>query len=506
LIDQHGNLDSILAILGARELLFASNWIMNAFFSPWKLGAACALTIVGLLASPNGALWVACLLALPIAVWLLGGKQAYRVLAWVIAVNWLQIAGTVVAADLSGKTISVGYFGTYNVDAIIYSLCALLLLAFGMRLGTQLGGRLFRLSVRRTCGSPAGDTHRIRQRRLMLTYLVSLGASQTVGHVAYSVPGLTQPILVLGSIKFVCVYLVTLTVLESNRGYGWLAAMSVLETTTGLVGYFADYKDAFIVMLIALASSRRPMGARMWVFGTTALVGVVWLSLGWTAIKQEYRESVVRNPIEVRLEWIAQRFSGGINYGKAAVKLVQRIGYTDFYADVIAREEAGSLRRDFDYYASAVQLVLTPRFLFPDKEALDDSKKTTALLGIKIPNDTSISVGYVAEAHVDFGFPLLLVPILSIGLMIGGAAKYFMTRAAPLQIREAFTTATLFRVFAYEANIDKALGGFILSFLVMALVLKFAYPMIARWLVGSRVERHDYCEVAVVDMHSRRPS
>ena len=113
------------------------------------------------------------------------------------------------------------------------------------------------------------------------------------------------------------------------------------------------------------------------------------------------------------------------------------------------------------------------------------------MLGIKIDEDTSISVGYVAQAHVDFGFPGLLLPMLVIGGMIGGVAKYFMTRSAPLLIREAFTTATLFLAFRFEENIDKALGGFITGFLVMALVLKFAYPMIARWLSsGSHVRRH----------------
>ena len=129
--------------------------------------------------------------------------------------------------------------------------------------------------------------------------------------------------------------------------------------------------------------------------------------------------------------------------------------------------------------------MLTPRILFPDKAALDDSKLTTALLGIKIDKYTSIGVGYVAQAHVDFGFPGLLLPMLVIGGMIGGGAKYFMTRSAPLLIREAFTTATLFLAFRFEENIDKALGGFITGFLAMALVLKFAYPMIARWLAGS---------------------
>jgi Na+/H+ antiporter NhaC len=94
----------------------------------------------------------------------------------------------------------------------------------------------------------------------------------------------------------------------------------------------------------------------------------------------------------------------------------------------------------------------------------------------------------------------LLLPILLVGLIIGGAAKYFMTRAAPLLIRQAFTTATLFSAFSYGENIEKVLGGFITGFLVMALVFRFVYPIIARWMAGSFPSRRLVSQGAFRDM------
>ena len=92
--------------------------------------------------------------------------------------------------------------------------------------------------------------------------------------------------------------------------------------------------------------------------------------------------------------------------------------------------------------------------------------------------------------------------MLVIGVMLGVSAKYFMTRSVPLIIREAFMTAALFLVFRYEENIDKALGGFITSFLVMAVVLKFAYPTIARWLaLGSVPDRRLVSESSFAPAH-----
>jgi hypothetical protein len=477
---------------------------MSSLFSPWTLAIGCALAAVGLQASPNAELWGVCLLTLPVAVWLLGGKQAYRVLLWVLFVNWLQIVGAVVTADLTGSVISEGFRGTYSVKAIIYSLCAISVLALGMRSGTQLGQWLFRFSVRRTGGSLAGDEYGVRLNRLMLCYFVSLAVAQALGAVAAHVPGLAQPVLALGLIRFVCLYLIAAVVFESGGGYGWLILVAVLEMITGLVGFFANYKEAPIVMLIAFASSRRPVSARMWIFSMAAVVAVAWASLFWTSVKTEYRHLIVGNPIEQRLAWMQQRFSGGsVDYGKAVVALFQRIGYTELYAAVIARADAGSLpRKSGGYYVSAVQHVLTPRILFPDKQALNDSKLTTALLGLRIQSDTSIGIGYVAQAHVDFGFPGLLLPMLVIGVMLGVSAKYFMTRSAPLIVREAFTTAALFLGFPYEENIDKALGGFITGFLVMAVMLKFAYPKIARWLaLGSVPNRRLVSESSFTPAH-----
>ena len=196
---------------------------MNALLSPWAIVAVCGLIILGLLASPNAVLWATSLLALPVAVWLLGGRQAYRVLLWVIAINWLQVIGDVASADLTGSVLSDGSLGPYRVEAILWSLCAILTLALGMRFGTQLGGWLFRSFVHAGSGSPAGAQRVVRLHRVMLCYFASLVVTQILGAVAASVPALAQPVLALRLIKFVCVYLIAAKVFESGRGYGWLA-------------------------------------------------------------------------------------------------------------------------------------------------------------------------------------------------------------------------------------------------------------------------------------------
>lgn len=85
-----------------------------------------------------------------------------------------------------------------------------------------------------------------------------------------------------------------------------------------------------------------------------------------------------------------------------------------------------------------------------------------------------------------------------------GKAEIFHDTSVLLIVREAFTTAAAFLAFAYETNIDKALVGFIAGFLVVAGVLKFAYPTLARWLaLGSVPARRLVSESSFAPAHGR---
>jgi hypothetical protein len=462
------------------------------------LAIASILTILAIFASPNFSLWLVCVVALPIAVWLLGGKKANRVLLWLIGISWLQVIGDVIVADLKGEIIFNGWLGPYRAKATIFSLCAIMVLAFGMRVGMRLRAWPFLPVVRRGTTFWAGNERSLSFNRIVFCYFASLILVQILGAVAYITPALTQPLLALTLIKFIFIYLIAARVFEFDRGYIWLIFVLVLETAIGLTGYFSNYKEAFFVVLIAMASGRRMPGIRVWSLGIIAVLIVVWVSLIWTISKNEYRHYIIHYPIEQRAEWMAHRLlSDKIDYDTAFKVMFERIGYTKYFAMVMERQELGALPGGFNFYSSAVQNVLKPRFLFPDKAALNDSKITTKLLGIRIDPYTSIGVGYVAQAYADFGVPGFLVPMFLIGLMLGAATKYFMTRSAPLMIREAFATAALFLSFRFETNIDKAVGGFLISCLAMGVALKYGYPAVARWLEKRHSERHEGTSVSM---------
>jgi hypothetical protein len=155
------------------------------------------------------------------------------------------------------------------------------------------------------------------------------------------------------------------------------------------------------------------------------------------------------------------------------------------FALLLSRQEAGFTFDVPSRYIAGIEHVLMPRILFPDKAALDDSRLTSEFTGRTINENTSISIGYIAEALYDFGFPWMLAPILAIGMGLGFVAIFYLTRPVPATIREAFMCANLFLSFNFGQNIDKALGVFLIGLLVLSLLLKFGYPLFAAWLAGA---------------------
>ena len=102
---------------------------------------------------------------------------------------------------------------------------------------------------------------------------------------------------------------------------------------------------------------------------------VIYLSLIWTGVKQEFRSHIL--PKEGTLDsiaWLASKYADpDLATMKSASKLLERIGYTQFYARVLGRDT----QQFGGNYERAVEHVLRPRLLFPDKAALDDRRRQT---------------------------------------------------------------------------------------------------------------------------------
>ena len=98
---------------------------------------------------------------------------------------------------------------------------------------------------------------------------------------------------------------------------------------------------------------------------------------------------------------------------------------------------------------------------------------------------TSISVGYMAESYIDFGPILMYVPIFALGMLWGGMYRYFVTRGPPRLLGYAVAVAVLVNANQFEMQSTKLIGSMLMSFFVMALLLKLLLPHLRGWIFNA---------------------
>jgi hypothetical protein len=461
-------------------------------------GSFCLLLALGLflavLLSSVPVLWATSIIAFAAALVALGWHLAPPVLAWLIAFNMLSILADIARIELDNAGFtSVSpelAFARYQADlpdAIIFSSCAIAFLGIGMRCGLFLGREMFGYR-RNVLQDQAARVAPYSARRISLAYAAFLPASVAVGVVGRAVSALSQPAHVFGLLKFALIYLLAARVFATGRNSYLIVLVIAFEIVIGSVSGWAQYKEGFFVVLIALAASSRRFTFRQVAFAFAGIAAMVYISLAWTAVKTEFRAKIVGGDASTSLAWLADKyFGGGIDFATAAVDLLERVGYNKFYAMILNANTDGMQ----GIYQRALLHIITPRVLFPDKAVLDDSAQTGEVLGWTIDQQTSIGLGYVGQAHIDFGFPGLLVPMIVLGAIVGAIYAYFLTRPAPPLIREAFAVACLFNSLAFAGNIDKQLGGMIMALLVLALALRYGAAKLHRWLENSRQVMQD---------------
>lgn len=447
-------------------------------------------------------LWGISVVALIAAVVVLGWRLAPPVLAWLIAINMLAIWADIATIELNNSGWAAAFLLPGLPDAIIASSCAMVFLAIGMRCGLLLGRPVF---AYRLDAAPSQTANAVPYSALRITvaYIAVQPVTAVIGLIGKAVPGLAQPAYAFGLLKFTLIYMLAAKVFATGRNFYLLTGVVAAEIVIGSTGGWAGYKEGFFVVVIALAASSRRFTLRRTTFALAGVAAMIYLSLAWTAVKQEYRADIASRGTVASLLWLADKYFGGeIDFASAAVALLERVGYTKFYALVMnANTEGreGSYRR-------AVLHIITPRLLFPDKAALDDSAQTEKILGWSIAEGTSIGLGYVAQGYIDFGFPGLLVPIVGLGAIVGTIYTYFLTRPAPPLIREAFAVACLFNALRFETDIEKQFGGLIMGFLMLGFALRYGAAILHRRLElrGHPLPRKSWPpEIAVRELESQ---
>ena len=403
---------------------------------------------------------------------------------------WLEAAARVLLTWLDNEALGDGMYGQELYRAFWYSMASLVVLAIALRLclGTLPVPSPAQLYAHR----------RWPLRTLFYLYLGAVPLAALMTPLSYALgSSLSQPVMALASLKYVIIFMLFATALSTGTGSRLIVVVLVIEMVIGFTGLFSGFKSVFIALLVAALSLRIPLRLSNLVGGAAAVGLLVISTLFWTAVKQDYREFAtgfsstqgITASFTDRAGLLVERavHPGDIDWSTAADGTLRRLAYIDFFGAVIGIAESAPEPVAFARWRDALEHVAKPRVFFPQKAALDDNEIFLRYVRGEVSEEarvgTSISVGYLAENFIDFGFPGMLIPIAALGLLLGLILRYFVTRSIPWAVGEGFVVAIILNFSSgMELSLAKYLGASLLPFAVFALFIKFIYPSIGRWL------------------------
>ena len=299
------------------------------------------------------------------------------------------------------------------------TLCALII-------GLVIGQRLVQKDRRHTSGRPA-----LSLQQVVLCYLGSVVLSMTAQGFVGAVPGIAQGIIAITLIRYGFVFLLVRRMMTPPANIVGVWLLVLLEITLGLTGFFATFRESLIMVLLAVLERSYGSGKRHWGLLAGVAASVIVFGMLWVGIKRDLRQTYhadMHQPLDVRLayvfelsqQWAAQGWGG---WAENMDQLMDRQWDVRFPALALARVPSVEPHANGAILYRAVYHITHPRLIFPNKRAPDHtSDLVTKYTGVRVAGrktNTSIAFGYVIQSYIDFGVPLMFVPVIVYGVYCG---------------------------------------------------------------------------------------
>jgi hypothetical protein len=412
--------------------------------------------------------------------------------------QWLQIFARVLQSMVDGESLANGLYGPNVARAYWYMLASLVVMALAFRM--VLG------NVKPPTVQDRTAHFEWRPLDLFSLYVAMLFLAVACRYASWVVPALDQPLDAVSRLKIVLLFMLFSTVIMTRRNTNLLWGAVALEIVLGFTGLLSDFRGVFIYLAMAALAARMPLKGTTVAAGLACAGFLIFLALFWTSVKAEYREFAtgssdsqnVKVSLDARFGYLGNRLAStdAIDWNFAAYALLVRLAYTDIFGSVIGVQESAPEQVVVRQWQDAVEHVAKPRFLFPNKASLSDTEVYVRLArgdaSEQVRLGTSISVGYMAENFVDFGFPGMLGGMFVIGLMYAVAIRYFMALKVPWILREGIVIGFVFGVAhnGVEMSLPKILGATVMFVAVYALLARFVFPSALNWLKGRAAIGH----------------
>jgi hypothetical protein len=434
---------------------------MRMSFAELMVGLGAGVT-VGLLTQDW--LLTTSVLVLLIGVKLVSTGDGLFVLPAAYIFHWVETSIGLVYKDFFGREVAAFYLSDYT-PMVLISLGCCLAIAIGVRIGMSLVKTVDASVVRPEFAFSFG--------MVAIAYAVTTSFEGTLVSVAANYPSLRQIIVTADTARLGILFLLLRRLLTPKPRWTWIGGILALEVALGITGFFAGFREPLVLAALALLEIFDRRSVRHWMAMSFACLCAVAIGLLWMGIRGDYR----RNYVEIdnfdssrsarlnNIESLSLDFlkSDGTATWDTADKLVDRMWTIYYPALAVSRVPTYVPYSDGEILSAALVHIVTPRVLFPGKPGLQsDSEKVRKYSGVMVAGaeqNTSIAFGYAAEAYIDFGVPLMFLPVLLFGVAIGYLYSLFRKLIWHHELFVAFgTVAFWLSLYLFERSWATMLG------------------------------------------------
>jgi hypothetical protein len=406
----------------------------------------------------------ACLLVLALGWVILQPEEGPPVIALAFSMQWVSVCVGLFYFTLTDRPLDATIHSDYRTMVEIGLGCLLAMIA-----GLSVGRRLMGLMGPATGLRPA---YALTFKTLVAAYAVGTLFVGAIQNAAWNYPGFEQAILALSYLRYGLLYLVFRR-LVANREWHFVAGLLALEVVLGMTGFYAGFREPLIMAALAFLEFFDRRDVRQWATITTLVAFMAVLGVAWMGVRVEYRarfntDERFNANRSVRIDLLKASITDWAGQSSSEMfrdidSFVERMWTIYYPALAVSRVPSVLPHTNGKLMVESLQYVFMPRLFFPDKPDIkSDSEMVRKYSGVWVAGDdeqTDIAFGYAAESYVDFGVPMMFVPMFIWSVFIGFAIAIILRVFRHRDIAVSVSTVIAWlSLYLFERSWAKTIG------------------------------------------------
>lgn len=418
-------------------------------------------------------------------------RDELPVLPYCIAYQWLFIVAGYFYQLIAGYYPGADAVGDVE-RAVMLSCVGLLVIVAGIRLGQLPFRRRFSADQKRL------DLMATRYRIpllfwiVVIVYTVNWFVDISPMDIAFNVAQILYRIL---EFRALFLLLLFLAIMKQRKGYRYGVAAFLYTIVPKFASIMSQFSSVLVLILIVVAGLWRPWSQlksekrrnlRLVTAGIIFGMMMFLISVIWNgAIKPVWRAENLNNEVDGTPVEKVEAFTKvvtesvpSMNWEEALESTVARLSSgTQYFSLVLLRVPEIIPYEEGTLTGRAVEHILMPRFIFPEKINLGtDSWLVEKYAGRRVSDEeeTSIGLGYMAQLYIDFGPYWMFAAIFVFGLLLGVIYGFFLLHSPSADFFMGMAVITFLQHFtSLEGELAKLLGGLVQSLIIYGIVLYF---------------------------------